>query len=395
MTRWHRNRRAGDIGRRRRAGAGLLAVLAIAQLPSCGFRGLNSFTLPGTSGGGPGSYTVRAQVPNVENLDPNSPVQVNDVTVGNVVKVERQGWHALLTLRINGDVDLPANAAATIGQTSLLGAKHVELAPPTNVPPQGTLKDGSLIPLSSGRSYPTTERTLAALSLLLNGGGLGNAQDVTKALSTAFDGREQDLRSLIGQLDKFIADLDEQKDDIIKATDSLNNLVGQFADQKPVIDKALKTLPEALTVLKDARENLVDALDQLGKFGALTADSVNQTKENLLKELKDVGPVLQSVADAGPAVTRSLDLFTTFPLVNPVVTKALRGEYMNLTGIFDFTLSRIDASFFTGTRWECHLTELELQWGRTIGQLPSPCTAGGPHNPGNPLVVPYHFDQGK
>lgn len=84
-----------------------------------------------------------------------------------------------------------------------------------------------------------------------------------------------------------------------------------------MIDKALKTLPEALTVLKDARENLVDALDQLGKFGALTADSVNQTKENLLKELKDAGPVLQSVADAGPAVTRSLDLLQLFLLSTP------------------------------------------------------------------------------
>jgi phospholipid/cholesterol/gamma-HCH transport system substrate-binding protein len=395
MTRWHWNHGTGDIGSWRRTGAGLLVVLAVVQLPGCGFRGANSFTLPGTPGRGPGSYTVHAQLLSVENLDPNSPVQVNDVIVGNVAKVERQGWHALLTLTINGDVDLPANATATLGQTSLLGAKHVALAAPTDVPPEGKLKNGSLIPLPSGRSYPTTEQTLAALSLLLNGGGLGKVRDVTKALSTAFDGREQDLRSLIGQLNEFVADLNDQKEDILKAMDSLNNLVGQFADQKPVIDKALKTLPEALAVLKDTRETLVDAFDQLGKFGALTADSVNQTKENLVKELEGAGPVLQSVADAGPALTRSLDLFTTFPVVNPALTKALRGEYFNLTGIFDFTLSRIDASFFTGTRWECHLTELEMQWGRTIGQYPSPCTAGGPHNPGNPLVAPYHFDQGK
>jgi phospholipid/cholesterol/gamma-HCH transport system substrate-binding protein len=37
---------------------------------------------------------------------------------------------------------------------------------------------------------------------------------------------------------------------------------------------------------------------------------------------------------------------------------------------------------------------LELQWGRTIGQYPSPCTAGGPFNPGNPLTIPYRWDQG-
>ena len=52
-------------------------------------------------------------------------------------------------------------------------------------------------------------------------------------------------------------------------------------------------------------------------------------------------------------------------------------------------LSRIDSALFTGTRFEGDLTELELQWGRTIGQLPSPYTAA------NPLVVPYHSDQGR
>jgi phospholipid/cholesterol/gamma-HCH transport system substrate-binding protein len=372
----------------------LVAALALVGLSGCGFRGVNSFTLPGTKGGGAGSYTIQAQMPDVQNLQQNSRVRVNDVTVGNVTKIELQGWHALVTMKIDGSVELPANATATLGQTSLLGSVHVELAPPVGIPPEGKLKDGSLIPLASAGAYPSTERTLAALSLLLNGGGLGQVQDVTKALSTAFSGREQDLRNLLGQLDKFVGYLNDQKDDIIAATDSLNNLVGQFADQKPVIDKALKTIPEALTVLIDERENLADALAELGKFGALAADSVNKTKENLVKELKDLGPVLQSLADAGPALTRALDFYGTFPFPRPTLSKWLRGDYANLTAVIDLTLSRIDASFFTGTRWECDLTELELQWGRTIGQMPSPCTAGGPHNPGNPLVVPYHFDQG-
>ncbi|MGV0803095.1 mammalian cell entry protein, partial [Mycolicibacterium elephantis] len=69
-------------------------------------------------------------------------------------------------------------------------------------------------------------------------------------------------------------------------------------------------------------------------------------------------------------------------------------DYANLTAIVDLTLSRIDQGLFTGTRWECDLTELELQWGRTIGQFPSPCMAGGPHNQGNPLAIPYRWDQG-
>jgi phospholipid/cholesterol/gamma-HCH transport system substrate-binding protein len=371
---------------------GALSALLVVALSGCGFirdfHGANSLWLPGTKGGGPGSFTVQAQLPDVQNLKTNSRVQLNDVTVGNVTKVELQGWHALVTMTLDGQVDLPANATATIGQTSLLGSVHVELAPPKDTPPVGKLKNGSLIPLSSGGAFPSTEQTLAAVSLVLNGGGLANVQDITRALSTAFSGREQDLRSLIGQLDKFVGYLDDQKDDIIDATDSLNNLVGQFADQKPVLDRALKTIPDALAVLKNERENLVDALAQLGKFSALAADSVNQTKENLVKELKDIGPVLQSLADAGPALTRSLDYFATYPFPKPTISKWIRGDYGNLTAIIDLTLSRIDNSFFTGTRWEGNLTELELQWGRTIGQLPSPYTAR------NPLIAPYHFDQG-
>ena len=225
--------------------------------------------------------------------------------------------------------------------------------------------------------------------------GLGQIQDITKAFSTAFTGREQDLRSLIEQLDKFVGYLNDQKDDIIAATDSLNNLVGQFADQKPVIDKALKTIPDALTVLKDERENLADALDELGKFSALAADSVNQTKENLVKELKDLGPVLESLANAGPALTRSLSFFATFPFPKETLSKWMRGDYANLTAVIDLTLSRLDAGLFTGTRWEGNLTELEMQWGRTIGQMPSPCMAGSQYTPATRWSCPTTSTRGR
>lgn len=373
----------------RRIRAAGLAVLIVVGLSGCGdWRGANSLPLPGTKGGGPGSFTIQAQLPDVDNIERNSRVRVGDVTVGNVTKIERQGWNALLTMTINGDVDLPANTTASVGQTSLLGSLHVELTPPTDAPPEGKLKEGSLIPLSSGLFYPSTEQALASVSLLLNGGGIGQIQEITKELSTAFRGREADLRSLITELDRFVDYLDDQTGDIIAAADSLNNLVAQVAEQKPVVDRALKTIPDALEVLNDSREELVDAADQLGKFAALTADAVNQSKENLIKNLQNIGPVLKSLADAGPALTRSLDFFSTFPFPKPTLAKWVRGDYANLTAVIDLTLSRLDAGLFTGSRFEGELTELELQWGRTIGQMPSPYTAR------NPLVAPYHFNQG-
>ena len=190
----------------------------------------------------------------------------------------------------------------------------------------------------------------------------------------------------------FIGYLNDQNGDIIAATESLNNLVGQFAAQKPVVDKALKTIPDALAVLKDQRENLADALDQLGKFSALAADSVNQTKEHWSRNSKTLARCWNRWPTPGPALTRSLSFLPTFPCPKETLQNWIRGDYANLTVIVDLTLSRIDSGLFTGTRFEGDLTELEMQWGRTIGQMPSPCTHV--RTGGNPLVVPYRWDQG-
>ena len=195
-------------------------------------------------------------MPDVVTIQQNTRVRVADVNVGNVTKIEVQDWHALVTMRINGDVHLPANSTAKVGTTSLLGGMHIELAPPANQPPQGELKNGSVIPLSSASTYPTTEQTLASVSILLNGGGLGQLQEINQAFAKALEGREADLRSLLTQLDTFVAQLNSQTDDIITATENLNSLVGQVAANDETVDKALTTIPQALAVLADSREKI-------------------------------------------------------------------------------------------------------------------------------------------
>ncbi|WP_418002631.1 MCE family protein [Mycobacterium sp. PDNC021] len=376
------------------AGCALAAVTLLASAGCSGWRGANSLPLPGTEGGGPGAFEVQAQMTDVTNLQENSRVRVADVTVGTVTKIERQDWHALVTMKLNGDVDVPANAIVKLGLTSLLGTLHLELLPPKDARPQGKLHQGSVIPLANSGSFPSVEQTLSAVSMVLNGGGIGNVQDITEALSTAFHGRAEDLRSLIKQLDQFTGNLKDQTPDIIAASESLNQVVGKLAANQPVLDRAIDTIPQALAVVNGERENLVTAADKLSKFAALATDTVTKSRENLVKELRELGPTLEQLANAGPAMTRALSFIPTVPFPSDTIEKWQRGDFANLTAVVDLTLSRLDQAFFTGTRWECDLTEMELQWGRTIGQFPSPCTAGGPFNPGNPLTIPYRWDQG-
>ena len=367
----------------RRVGA-IVVAASIAVVPGCQWRGLNSLALPGTAGNGPGAFTISAQLPDVATIQQNSRVRVGDVTVGNVTNIELQGWHALVTMRIDGDVHLPANATARVGQTSLLGSMHIELAPPTEESPSGELHDGSLIPLERGSSYPTTEQTLASVSVLLNGGGLAQLQEINRTFATALAGRENDMRSLLSQLDIFITNLNAQTRDIITATENLNALAGQVAAKDQVVDKALTTVPQALAVLADSRTKLADAVTALGQFSAVATSTVSQSREALVANLRNIAPVLRSLADAGPALTKGLDFLSTYPWVKSTIPNWFRGDFANITLVIDLTLSRLDSGLFTGTRWEGNLTELEMQWGRTIGQMPSPYTFG------NPLLAPYN-----
>ncbi len=365
--------------------AALVAAVCLLTVTGCQWRGLNSLSLPGTEGGGDGSYTIQAQLPDVVVIQQNTRVRVADVNVGNVTSIEVQDWHALVTMRIDGDIHLPANSTAKVGQTSLLGSMHIELAPPADRPPEGELTDGSVIPLSSAATYPTTEQTLASVSILLNGGGLGQLQEINQAFATALGGREADMRSLLTQLDTFIASLNSQTDDIITATERLNELTGQVAARDDTVDRALTTIPQALAVLADSRAQIADAVDALGRFGAIANSTVTATRESLVNNLRNIAPVLRSLADAGPALTKGLDFLTTYPWVKSTVENWFRGDFANISLVVDLTLSRLDSGLFTGTRWEGNLTQLEMQWGRTIGQLPSPYTAG------NPLIAPYRW----
>jgi phospholipid/cholesterol/gamma-HCH transport system substrate-binding protein len=362
---------------------GVVAVCVLA-IPGCGWRGLNSLPLPGTEGDGKGAYTIQAQLPDVVTIQQNTRVRVGDVNVGNVTGIELQGWHALVTMRINGDVHLPANSTAVVGQTSLLGSSHIELAPPAGQAPRGELTDGSLIPLSAGATYPTTEQTLASVSALLNGGGLAHLQEITRTFATALAGREDQMRSLLTQLDTFITALNGQTDDIITATENLNALAGQLASNDHIVDTALSTIPQAVAVLADSRTKLADAITALGQFSAVATSTVTQSRDALVANLRNIAPVLRSLADAGPALTKGLDFLSTYPWVKSTIPNWFRGDFANITLVIDLTLSRLDSGLFTGTRWEGNLTELELQWGRTIGQMPSPYTAA------NPLIAPYN-----
>ena len=131
---------------RRRAWQGLALLAAAITLTSCAnWHGIANVPMPGGPGTGAGSYTVYVQMPDTLALNDNSRVRVADVFVGTVRAVKLTNWVPTLTLSLDKSVKLPKNATAKIGQTSLLGSQHVELAAPPDPSPE-LLKNGDTIP---------------------------------------------------------------------------------------------------------------------------------------------------------------------------------------------------------------------------------------------------------
>ncbi len=288
----------------RRGAIAAVAITLSLTLTGCEWEGLNSLPLPGTEGQGDDAYTVEIQMPNVTTLSQNSPVRVNDVTVGSVTGIDVQDWHALVTVSINGDVQLPANATAKIGQTSLLGSQHLELAPPTDTEPEGRLEDGDVIPIERAGAYPTTEQTLSSLSVVLNGGGIAQIHDITQELNAALGGREDSIRDLLPQLDQLVTSLDQQRGDIIGAMEGLDRLAGTVNEQKATLDAALDGIPPALEVLVTQRQNLTTALVEVGKLSDTASRLVESSGEELKANLANLTPVLRELANSGSALTR-------------------------------------------------------------------------------------------
>ncbi|WP_409427227.1 MCE family protein [Mycobacterium sp. SMC-11] len=328
-----------------------LAVLVCCTATGCAFGGLNSMALPGVQGRGAGAQHFTVQLANVGTLESNSPVMLSDVVIGSVGKMTVSNWHANVDIAVNPGVDVPANAVATVGQTSLLGSMHLALNPPIGQAPTGRLISGATIPLSDSSTYPSTEQTLSSLAVLVNGGGLGQIGDIIHNFSASMAGRESDIRDLIVRLDHFTGALDRQRDNIVDAIAEMNRAATTFAGQRDTINRALNKIPPAIDVLIRERPKFVTALTKLGQFGDLSAGLVNDSGHQLVSDLIHIEPALRSLADIGPELNSAVAYASAFPYGPNAIERAVRGDFLNLFAVFDLTKPRLKRAMFAGTQW--------------------------------------------
>ena len=340
----------------------VLGVTAMV-LTSCGWKGVANLPLPIGPGSEKGSQTFYVQIPDTLALNTNSRVRVADVFVGTVRKIELKDWVPTLTLKVDPGIDLPANATAKIGQSSILGTQHVELAAPPNPSPQ-PLKDGATIPISRSSSFPTVERTLASVATVLRGGGIPNLDVIQTEVNNLLTGNAEQIREFLNKLDVFTAELNNQRDDIARAIESSNKLFSYVATRNSTIDQLLVDLPPLVEYLAGARDRVSEAVIALGRFGKVTGDSLSAAQADLQTNLTQLQRPLKQIGRSSPYFLDAMRLIITNPYPLDNIPKVMRGDYLNLSLNVDLTLSSIDNGLLTGTGFQGMLRALEQSWGR-------------------------------
>ncbi|WP_158842162.1 MCE family protein [Saccharothrix deserti] len=308
----------------------LLALGFVLVLTGCSaIPSAYELPLPGGADLGDRPYRVTVEFDDVLDLVPHAGVKVDDVPVGKVedIALSEDGSTALVRVAVRGDVLLPANAFAWLRQSSLLGEKYVELAAPDERS-ASPLVDGAVIPVTRTNRNPEVEEVFGALSMLLNGGGIAQIQDISRELSAALSGNEAAVKSLLSTMDSFVGALDSHKGEITRALDGMDKLASSLEARKADIGEVLDGLEPGLRVLHEQRGQLVGLLNALRDLSDVAVDTVNRSRDDLVADLRALEPTLRRLAESGQNLPQSLELLLTFPFTDAVLD-GVKGDYLN------------------------------------------------------------------
>ena len=242
----------------------ILGVLALGLLSS-------SCTLPGRV---QGSREVTAVFDDVGDLVSGHSVQVADVRVGSVVRIElTEDFTAKVTMSLADGVDVPRASIAVLRTTSLLGEKFIELRPTGDDPAAGPyLEDGDRI--AKVIESPELEFVAEEAVQLLGGVAAGDVQTLVQTGAVGFGGRGDELRTIIDDLSVISGTLADQTENIGRIIDGFAQLTGSIAEGADSFDQLLVNLDDTVQVLTDNRQEAVEAIEQLTRLAQVQNEAV-------------------------------------------------------------------------------------------------------------------------
>jgi phospholipid/cholesterol/gamma-HCH transport system substrate-binding protein len=138
----------------------------------------------------------------------------------------------------------------------------------------------------------------------------------------------------------------ESNDDIDATLDALADLSTTLNRRSDTIDAALEDIAPAARVLRKNTDELVDLLQSIERFGDVTTEVIEATREDLLETLRKFGPVFDELNSLDDDLGPGIDTLVHFA---GLIDRGVPTDYLNthlhfqldgsLAGLLDLPLA--------------------------------------------------------
>jgi phospholipid/cholesterol/gamma-HCH transport system substrate-binding protein len=199
----------------RRMQSMIAASVTTMMVSSCASITVNSLPQPGGNHGS--GYDIVIEFANVLNLPERAKVVQDGTTVGVVTHVDLKSARVDVTSRIDPGVVIPANAQATLQQSTVLGDTYVALErPPLGEATAPAVGAGGRIPQTHTTSPPQLEDTLANLANFVGSGSIQRMQNTIIGINNVTPSRAGELHNLVSRVAVDLSDLSNNIDTVDK-----------------------------------------------------------------------------------------------------------------------------------------------------------------------------------
>lgn len=255
--------------------------------------------------------TITAYFTTATAIYPSDEVRVSGVKVGNIESIQPQGTQTKMTLKVDRDVPIPADAKAVIVAPNLVASRYVQLSPAYR--DKGpVMRDGAVIPVE--RTAVPVEWDEVKTQLMRLATDLGPKSGVSgtsvgrfiDSAANALDGNGDKLRQTLAQLSGVGRILANGSGNIVDIIKNLQVFVAALRDSNVQIVQFNNRLATLTSVVNDSKSELDAALTDLstavGEVQRFIAGSRDQTSEQIAR----LANVTQNLVDHHMAVENIL-----------------------------------------------------------------------------------------
>lgn len=268
-----------------------LAGLAIIGLLTSGC-GLTASDIPVPGGGIAGdTYELTTVFNDALNLPVKAKVKEGGVDIGRVQQMTVDGFNAKVELAIQVEHKIPRGSTFQLRQTSALGEVYVDVTPPERAK-NGYLEDGDVIGTDQTGEAPGVEDTLAALSMVTNGGGVSQLTTIIRESEKALAGNTSDVSTLLDQVGLVVAALDRRTGSVNEILESAARLSAKVNRRRSTVQAVFDDIAPAASVLSRQTRQLVRLLTHLDQLSRSGSDAITTVRADVLRLMGALGPAL-------------------------------------------------------------------------------------------------------